>query len=358
MQQLGILLSGARPRKKDEFSGSSLCCIMTSKTYHQLTQEQRYQIEALLKAEHSKTYIAKAMGVNRSTIYREIRRNSTQSTHPPDRYKAANAQRFALHRAYKPSKTKTLCPHIVRIIVWLIKRDWSPQQISQSCKQRGIPMLSTEGIYLWLYEQKAKNNPYATLIKHLRRGHRRRRKRRLNNQPRVIIKDKINIDQRPQIVAEQQRSGDLEIDLVKCTNGYLLTITDRKTLFNIITKIPNKEANTVMDALIKSLKPYKNKIYTITSDNGTEFARHNHVAKNLDIDWYFADPYCSQQRGCNENQNGLIRQYLTRKTDLRLLNNEYILTIQNKLNYRPRKKLNYKSPVKLFLHQSTVALGA
>lgn len=331
---------------------------MTSKTYHQLTQEQRYQIEALLKAGHAKTYIAKAMGVDRSTIYRELRRNSTQSAHPPDKYKADNAQRFALHRAYKPSKTKTLCPCIIRIIVWLIKRDWSPQQISNSCRPKGIPMLSTEGIYLWLYEQKAKNTIHASLIDRLRRGHRRRRKRRLNKQPRVIIKDKVTIEHRPEIVAQQQRSGDLETDLVKCTNGYVLTITDRKTLFNIITKIPNKEANTVMDALIKSLKPYKGKIFTITSDNGTEFARHNQVAKALEIDWYFADPYCSQQRGCNENQNGLIRQYLTRKTDLRLLNNEDILIIQNKLNYRPRKKLNYKSPVKLFLLTTTVALVA
>jgi IS30 family transposase len=329
---------------------------MTSKTYHQLTREQRYQIEALVNAGHSKAYIAQVIGTDRSTVYRELKRNSTRSLHPPDRYKAANAQRFAVHRAYRHTKSKSICPRIIRIIVWLISREWSPQQISQTCKQRTIPMLSTEAIYQWLYDQKANNTGYASLIHKLRRKHRRRRKRSLNKQPRVIIKEKVSITQRPQIVAEQQRSGDLETDLVKCTNGYLLTITDRKTLFNIIAKIPNKEAATVLEAITTSLQSYKGKIFTITSDNGTEFAKHAQAATELGIEWYFADPYRSQQRGCNENQNGLIRQYLTRKTDLAQLTDQYILTIQNKLNHRPRKKLNYTPPIKLFLQPPSVAL--
>lgn len=329
---------------------------MSSKTYHQLTLEQRYQIAVLLGANHSIAFIAQQTGVHRSTIYRELKRNSTQSAQPPERYKASNAHTFARHRAYRPSKTKSVCSAIVRRIVWLLKRDWSPQQISHYCRLRAIPMLSTEGIYLWVYEQKRKNTAYAPLIAKLRRGHRRRRKRRLVKQPRVIIKEKVSIAHRPLIVGQQLRSGDLEADLVKCTNGYALTITDRKTLFNLITTIPNKAAATVEAAMISVLEPYKGRIWTLTSDNGTEFARHGQIAKKLGISWYFADPYCSQQRGCNENQNGLVRQYLKRSTDLRLVSQQDIQDIQNRLNHRPRKKLKYKSPVKLFLQPPIVAL--
>jgi len=330
---------------------------MTSKTYRHLTREQRYQIQALCSAGHSQTTIARILGVHKATISRELRRNATHSARPPDRYKAANAQCFASRRAYKPPKPKSNCPAIIRRIVWLIRCDWSPQQIAATCKARAIPMLSTEAIYLWLYEQANRKTKHQHLLRHLRRGHRKRRKRRLDIQPRIIIKDKTPISQRPAIVAAKQRSGDLEADLVKCRGGYLLTVTDRKTLYNLIAKIPNKEAATVSEAIVKILSPFKGKLFTLTSDNGTEFARHKQAAEALGIDWYFADPYCSQQRGCNENQNGLIRQYLTRKTDLHSLCEKDIAHIQNRLNYRPRKKLGYKTPVKLFLLPPGVALG-
>lgn len=330
--------------------------LMTSKTYHHLTREQRYQIQALRHDGKGPTAIAKILDVHKSTISRELKRNSTHSAHPPDKYKAANAQIFATRRAYKTYKLTQTNPDISRRITFLLKAGWSPQQIADTCSLRAIPMLSTEAIYLWIYDQKARHQTDYTPL--LRRHHRKRRKRRLDKQPRTIINDKVSIHLRPEEVNSQERSGDMETDLVQCKSGYLLTITDRKTLFNLIAKLPNKEAATVAAALIIALTPYNGKIHTITSDNGTEFARHKEVAKALDLDWYFADPYSSQQRGCNENQNGLFRQYFTRKTDLSQCTNDYILKIQNKLNYRPRKKLNYQLPIKLFLHPSAVALAA
>lgn len=208
-------------------------------------------------------------------------------------------------------------------------------------------MLSTEGIYQWVYQQKSKG--LADLTNLLRRHHRKRRKRALQYLPRTIIKHKVPIAERPAIVAEQARTGDLETDLMKCTNGYLLTITDRKTLFNFIRKLPNKESATVASAIVEALEPLKNQIFTITSDNGTEFTKHQSIAQTLNIDWYFADAYCSQQRGCNENQNGLIRQYFQRKTDLLTLTQQHVQNIERKLNSRPRKKLNYQSPRNQFL---------
>lgn len=329
---------------------------MTSKTYRHLTQGQRYQIEALLKAGNNRTQVAGIVGVHKTTVGREIKRNSTHCAKGPDRYKAASAHNFALKRAYAPGRPKSDCPAIARRIAFLARCGWSPQQISGVCRNRAVPMLSTEAIYQWVYMQKQKGTGHKDLVLLLRRSHRRRRKRRLMRQPRVIIKGKVSITQRPEVVARQERAGDLEIDLVKCTNGYLLTITDRKTLMNFIEAIPDKRADTVAHALISRLTPLKERIFTITSDNGTEFARHRQVAESLGADYYFADPYSPQQRGCNENQNGLVRQYLKRSTDLNELPKGYVQSVEDRLNNRPRKKLSYLTPIKIFLQPPNVAL--
>ena len=321
--------------------------LMTPKFSH-LSQAQRYQIEALKNAGHSQTFIAKQLNVHKSTISRELRRNSIAKAKPPDKYKAAVAQQFADYRAaYKPWNLKTKNDAIMRRIRWLLRCGWSPEQIAHTCRQRAIPMLSTEGIYLWIYQQRKEGKEDLTPC--LRRHHRKRRKRKLDKQPRTIIKNKTSIHDRPEEVAEQLRFGDMETDLVKCTNGYILTITERKSLFNFIVKIPNKEAATVKNAIIQTLMPYRHLIKTITSDNGTEFAKHTEISNELYVPWFFADPYCSQQRGCNENQNGLLRQYLTRKTNLDNYTDSQILNIQNTLNNRPRKKNKFISPSKLLL---------
>lgn len=160
------------------------------------------------------------------------------------------------------------------------------------------------------------------------------------------------------IIDKQERIGDYEVDLVKCKNGYLLTITERKSLFNIIEKIKNKEAISVQNAIIKAFNPYTHMVHSITSDNGTEFANHQIVAKIIGTKWYFADPYKSQQRGCNENQNGLIRQYFKRDTDLDLITDIEINNIQRKLNVRPRKKNDFLSPIKFLSLNNYVALGS
>ena len=215
-------------------------------------------------------------------------------------------------------------------------------------------MLSIEAIYQWLYANRCYEGE--DLLQHLRRGHRKRRKRRLNKQPRVIIKDKLSIHQRDEIIDNQARIGNFETDLKKCTNGYFITITERKSLFNFIVKIPSKNAEIVEQNLIQTLMPFKDKIHSITSDNGTEFARFKNVEQALNIKWFFADPYASQQRGCNENQNGLLRQYLKNNTDLNLITDKQVETIQNKLNNRPRKKNKFLSPNKL-LSSLNVALG-
>jgi IS30 family transposase len=322
------------------------------KKYSHLSKEQRYQIEALLTSGLTATDIAKQLGVDRSTIYRELNRNAKRKRQG-DVYKADFAEHLTTKRKQLRDRYQKRDKAIERRILWLLKHKWSPEQICNVCRQRNIPMLSIEAIYLWIYDLKGQGTDYTHL---LRRHHRKRRKRALTKQPRTIIKNKVSIEARPQIVNEQQRIGDMEADLVQCTNGYLLTITDRKCLYNFIEKIPDKTAESVRKATLKALMPYILQIHTITTDNGTEFARHEHLAADLGIKWYFAHPYSSWERGCNENQNGLIRQFADIKTDLTQINENTIQLWQKQLNFRPRKKLNFQKPIDVFNKNLTVAL--
>lgn len=310
--------------------------------YKHLTREQRYQIDALLKQGISQVSIANCIGVHKSTISREIKRNSLQKLNVPYKYKADYADYFAQKRAFKPWSSKTKNPCIHRRIQFLLKAGWSPEQIAITCRNRGIPMLSTEGIYLWIYKNRHLH-PDQDLTSLLRRRHRKRRKRPLLRQPRIIIKNKTSIHHRPCCIDEQW--GHFEADTAKCKNGYLLVLTERQSLYNLIYKLPDKSAQSIT----KTIVSLKNKIpiQSITSDNGTEFAQHQNIKDTMNIDWYFADPNRPDQRGKNENQIGLIRQYLNRQTDLINLTDQHIISIQNKLNNRPRKKHNFISPKKI-----------
>ncbi len=319
--------------------------------YKHLTLEQRYQIQALYQQNVSMTRIAEAIGFHKSTVSRELKRNSVQSSRPPDRYKASVAQNFSSRRAYKPLSYKTKNISITRRIIWLLRQGWSPQQIAHTCHNRGIPMLSTEAIYQWIYKNRVQDSQ-TDLTFLLRRRHRKKRKRALNRQPRIIIKEKVSIHKRPSDA--DQHTGHFEADTAKCQNGYLLVLTERRSLFNIIIKIPDKSAQSVLDAL-QTIKD-KHTMLSITSDNGTEFAYHKNITKLLQVPWYFADPNSPHQRGKNENQIGIIRQYLTRKTDLKELSDQQIKLIEQRVNHRPRKKHNFISPIK-FLLTNPVALA-
>lgn len=314
------------------------------KEYSHLSLEQRYQIEALLKAGHSQSEIAHQLGVHKSTVSRELKRNGQWQLRG-EVYKGGFAQLLCeKRRESKPVRFKAEAA-VCRRIVWLLRRGWSPEQIAKVCAKRHIAMLSVEAIYLWVYEQKKQG---FDLSGYLRRRHRKRRKRALCKQPRSVIKNKKSIEQRPQAVEKQERIGDFELDLAKCQNGYLVVATERKTLLNLICKIPNKSAIEVQKATINMFKSYQNILHTITSDNGTEFAYHQTIAQSLAINWYFAHPSAPYERGANENQIGLIRQFFPRKTNLHQISDQLILDVQNQLNSRPRKKLNFETPKFLF----------
>jgi len=159
-------------------------------------------------------------------------------------------------------------------------------------------------------------------------------------------------------VDKKERIGDWEIDTIigKNHKGVLISAVERKTQFSCIRFVPKKKAQLVAKTIIDMLNPYKNKILTITLDNGKEFANHIMIAEQLKADVYFAHPYCAYQRGLNEQVNGLIRQYFPKKSDFNHISKNDTRFVENRLNNRPRKLLDFKKPRDEFINNK-VALG-
>lgn len=307
-----------------------------------LTSGQRYTIDVMLRSGFKQNLIAKAIQKDKSVISREIKRNCDKRS---EEYRHELATRkYGERKVKKPKKIK-LTKEVKRYIESKLELRWSPEQISSTSSEFGDAMVSHERIYQYIIQDKKAGG---TLYKYLRR--KKKYRRRLSKDSRGKINNQKNIGLRPAVVDEKSRFGDLEIDLVigKDHKGALLTANDRKSGYNWIEKLHNKESHTVAAALIKIFMPYKNIIHTITSDNGKEFADHEMVSKALNIDFYFADPYSSWQRGSNENFNGLVRDYLPKKTNFAEVTDEQVKNISEELNQRPRKRLDFVSPLKVF----------
>jgi IS30 family transposase len=269
----------------------------------QFTEKQRYELNAYLQAGKSKDEIAQLLGFHRSTIYREVCRNATK---PDNTYDPEHAHQLYEWRKQERKHAIKFTDEIrQRAIFWLVNYQHSPEQIAGKCKKEHIPMVSHERLYQWIWEDKKKGG---YLYMNLRRTGRTYRKRKNRNQNRGWIKDRVDISQRPEIVERKERFGDLEIDTIigKNHSGAILTINDRATGKLWTKKLPNREARYVTAVTIDMLMPYKEFIHTITSDNGSEFAGHKQIAEALDINFYFARPCHSWERGANENLNGLI----------------------------------------------------
>lgn len=309
-------------------------------TYTQLTQEERYQIQALMKAGHNQTKIASVLGRDKSTISRELKRNRGQRG-----YRPKQAQEQAIRRRQKVHRGKISPAHWERVEA-LVRQDWSPEQVSGwLAREEGIT-ISHEWIYLYVYTDK---NQGGDLYKHLR-CQKPRRKRYGSYDRRGQIKGRVCIDERPAVVERRSRIGDWEADTVigKPGGAVLVTLAERKTRQSILALSPDKSAKAVKKAILGALQPHAAHVHTITYDNGKEFAHHNEIADTLDARGYFAHPYHSWERGLNENMNGLIRQYLPKGKSFDSLTQDYIQLIMDKLNNRPRKCLGYKTPNQVF----------
>lgn len=318
--------------------------------YKQLTYEQRVEIYALLKAGLNQTKIARLIGVSKSTVSREITRNTGLKGYRP---KQANQR--ALERRQNADKHVRFTDEVKTNVKKYLTQDWSPEQISGWLKKNNKPSVSHETIYQFIIDdQKAGGELYT----HLRCGRKKRRKRIKNNDRRGHIPNRVSIDERPAVVDNKERVGDWEIDTIigKNHKGAIVTAVERKTKFSCMKRVAQKQASMVTGVLIDMLKPYKDLVHTLTGDNGKEFAEHETIANTLHAKFYFAHPYSSWERALNENTNGLIRQYFPKKTCLINVPDEHVSIVQEKLNERPRKSLDFDTPKNLFLN-SFVALG-
>jgi IS30 family transposase len=266
------------------------------------------------------------------------------------------AQKLADNR--KQEKARPRIPDEVwRWVDILIAQEWSPEQISGWLRSEELGSISPEWIYQYVYTDKRNGGD---LYRHLR-CQKARKKRYGSHDRRGQIKGRVSIDERPAVVDNRSRIGDWEVDTVigKPGGAVLVTVAERKTRFSVIVLAPNKTAEAVKSALVRSLQPYAERVHTLTYDNGKEFAYHQKVAEQLDADGYFAHPYHSWERGLNENMNGLIRQYLPKGKCFNSLSQKNVLVIMDKLNNRPRKCLGYKTPNQVFLGiNPTVALAS
>lgn len=321
-----------------------------SKNYTHLSLEQRYQIEAYLKAGKKQKDVASLVGVSPSTISRELCRNYSKFDPLKRGYSGSFAQQKTNYRHRNKPKRVILDDEIKQKIACCLKTEkWSPELISKVAKQKGEVMVSHEWIYKWIWDCKHKireeNTAYKDLYTYLRHGrHRRKRGKRSDNRGLAgTIKNRIPIEKRPAIVQKRKRLGDIEVDLMmgKGLKGAVLVMTDRTTLHTKLRKLRSKDSRDVAKAIIGVKKKIEYPIFTLTFDNDRAFSMHELIGKELCADTYFTRPYSSQDKGTVENRIGVLRRFIPKGTDLTFVNQRILLKIENMINNRPIRKFNY-----------------
>jgi IS30 family transposase len=317
--------------------------------YHQLTQDQRYQIYAFLKAGFSRSFIASELGVDKSTISRELKRNRGQRG-----YRPKQANELARSRCKAKANATRINAETWQKVEADLRKDWSPEQVSGHLKAQGQAAPSHERIYQYIYADKHQGGDLHT---HLR-CQIKRRKRYGKHDRRGQIPNRKSISERPAVVADKSRLGDWEADTIIGQNHQqaLVSLVERRSKLTLLAKVERNTEAAVKEAIITKLQPLAACVHTITSDNGREFASHEVIAAAVGAEFYFAHPYHSWERGLNENTNGLVRQYFPKGSDLRALTDEQVQAVAQRLNERPRKTLGYQTPNEVFFNSSPVAL--
>lgn len=317
-------------------------------TYKQLTQEQRYHLYEMKQMNLPQKHMAKIINVSESTVSREFKRNIGKLG-----YYLKSAHKLALTRRKGKVKPQFSEAHW-RLIERYIKHQVSPEQISLRLKYKKRFSISPEWIYQYIYEDKYRGGDLYT---HLRCKKKNRRKyggsRKINN-----IRNRVSIEERPKIVDSRRRYGDWEVDTVIGRQGgkVLVTLVERKSKLSIIGLSLSKKAHAVKEVIINLLASFSSYVHTLTYDNGPEFAQHEAIDKRLKSQGYFAHPFCSGERGLSENTNGLIRQYLPKQSSFDETPQTEIQFIMDRLNNRPRKALNGRTPNEVFFSGKRIAL--
>lgn len=326
-----------------------------------LTLMQRYTIEVLLKNGEKQSAIAQIIGCHKSTVCREINRNTGSRGLNAKVYIAQNAQLKTDTRNKIKHKRIRFNDQMKGFIKKsLTDQKWSPEIIAVKGRELFGEFVSLETIYQWIWKMKHSNKkiyrPYKFLFKDLKHSQ-RRQKRGNSHQNRGCIPDRISIEKRPKIVDRRKRFGDLEIDFIvgKDHKPGLLVITDRASLKTSLTKIKSKDASYIANKIVEKLNSIKMYLKTITYDNDLSFANHTFINKQLNTKSYFTRPYTAQDKGTIENRNGVIRRFFPKKTDFSLISHPTVKKVEKLLNSRPVRKFNYLSPDEYLLKNLKVA---
>ena len=297
--------------------------------------EERIKIQTLNDKGYKAVEIANYIGRHKSSIYRELRKTGIDSQYDYRYAQKLTSSNMVRHLNQGPA-TETI--YIIENKI--ITEQWSPEQISGWLHLHHNISVSHTWIYNYIDSDRKAGGE---LSNHLRHG-------KYTSEPKEYkgkIPDRVSIEKRPEVINERSRLGDFEIDLIvgPKNRGAILSMIDRLSRYCILHKLNGKTAAEIEASVIKALSDYHRAKYSITSDNGTEFTNHTAISKALNINYYFAHPYASYERGSIENLNGLVRQYIPKGTDFSDVEGDFVKSIEGKLNNRPRKVLGFMTPI-------------
>ena len=303
--------------------------------YRRMTYEDRCHISALLQANFTISEISKKYGFHKSTLYRELNRNNLKGF-----YSAEIATEKAAKRYRSCRRKKIITNEVRELILAYASLGWSAEQVSGRLKKENKLLISHQTIYRTFYRK-------AAGWKIIRQRRRKRSGGRVT-QRRAMRKNRLSIHQRPAIVEQRKRIGDWERDgMYGANRQQLLIFTDRKSKYTKIKKMKTGRSKDVTNITLETLSSLGKKVFTLTNDNGTEF----NDAASLPYKTYYCDPQKPQQRGTVENTIGLLRQYIKRKTDLETMTDAELQAVEDKINFRPRKGLDYRTPFEVFFNK-------
>ncbi|WP_036161342.1 IS30 family transposase [Marinimicrobium sp. LS-A18] len=313
--------------------------------YQQLTSEERVVLSTLKLQGLSMQKIADHMGRHRSTLYRELDRN--RCFHIDGAYRPSKAQRRTIARRRRSRRNSHYSDDDFKVVRKLLRKKYSPEQITGYLRRLNQPCFSHETIYLYIWRDKANGG---NLWTHLRQSPKVRRKRYKAYDSRGRLADKRHITERPRTVETRRYKGHWEIDTVmgKGSTDCIVTLVERKTGFLMIGKLQDRSTRSLNKKTKRLISRDPLLFKTITADNGTEFHQYKNIEAHSSVKFYFANPYHSWERGSNENVNGLIRQYIPKGTSMEHLTQQQCDHIANELNSRPRKRHQYRSPSELY----------
>lgn len=314
-------------------------------SYQQITSEERYRISALRQEGYRPAAIARRLGRHRSSVSREIRRNSSRFD---GWYRPSQAQERANGRRSRSRRNRRFGSRDWRLVESLLQRRWSPEQVAGRLRKNGMLSISHETIYRHVWDDRARGGQIA---RYLRCAGKKRRKRYGRYDSRGRLAGKRHISERPAAVERRRAVGHWEIDTVlgNGNNHCIVTIVERATGYVLIGKLASRTVADLTRRTIQLIRQHPGEFRTITADNGTEFHGYKRIERATGVKFYFATPHHSWERGTNENANGLIRQYLPKRTSFAQVTQRQCSTIARDLNRRPRKRYEYDTPEERFL---------